>query len=419
MKAKILEKLNEIERDHSIEILFAVESGSRAWGFASPDSDYDIRFVYKHNADWYLNLWEQKDTMQFMTEDDLDGSGWDIRKTLKLLSKSNASLIDWLFSPIVYKSSDTLLEEMKALAQKNFNPVAGFFHYHSMCKNFEESLDSEEMTLKSFFYAIRTALCANWIYKKEKIPPVKFQELYPLLDETSCQRLDELLLLKSTEIEKSKAPVDKSLINLVRNIVAENNAIKNELKNKKANPEDFNKLFRKQFGVLDLKVNIEHLALLIESKSVTSYGAQLGQVYCDIFDRNPAQDDFKTIKQKLYQNELIDNQKIDKETFEIISTERARKILIASIIKECKYEEHYMKHSEASQLAAVFLNSFNNIEAIYCNSSWEETPMEDKKYDEEISLSGWSNISHNYWYDYGIFVVSKTQIGVCWFGDES
>jgi predicted nucleotidyltransferase len=419
MEAKIKEKLNEIERDYNIEILFAVESGSRAWGFASPDSDYDIRFVYKHSADWYLNLWEQKDTIQFMTEDDLDGSGWDIRKTLKLLSKSNASLIDWLYSPIVYKSSRKFLEDIKKVAVKNFNPVTGFFHYHNMSKSFEKTLHSEEMTLKSFFYAIRTALCANWIYKNETIPPVAFQELYPLLDETSCQRLDELLLLKSTEIEKSKAPVDKSLMDLVKNIIAENDAIKNNLNSTKPNSEDFNKLFLKQFDVLDLNVNIKNLALLIESKSVTSYGAQLGQVYCDFFDRNLAQDDFKTIKQKLYQNELIDNQKIDKETFETITIERARNTLIASIIKECKYEEHYMKFTEASQLADVFLNSFHDIEAIYCNSFWEETPAEDKKYNGELSLSGWNNISHNYWYDYGIFVISKTQIGVCWFGDDS
>ncbi len=91
MKAKILDKLRQVEQDRNIEILFAVESGSRAWGFASPDSDYDIRFVYKHSKDWYLNLWEQTDTIQFMTEDDLDGSGWDIRKALRLLAKSNAS----------------------------------------------------------------------------------------------------------------------------------------------------------------------------------------------------------------------------------------------------------------------------------------------------------------------------------------
>lgn len=243
MEAKILEKLNEIEYDKNIEILFAVESGSRAWGFASPDSDYDIRFVYKHKTDWYLNLWEQKDTIQFMTEDDLDGSGWDIRKALKLLSKSNASLLGWLFSPIVYKNSGTLLDEMKTVAKENFNPIAGFFHYHSMNKNFEETLGSEKMTLKSYFYAIRTALCANWIYKKETIPPVAFRELYSLLDEKSCILLDELILLKSKHIEKSDTPINKHLINLAKNIVIENNTIKSDLKSKKPNPEDFNTLF--------------------------------------------------------------------------------------------------------------------------------------------------------------------------------
>jgi predicted nucleotidyltransferase len=248
MKTRILEKLTEIERDRNIEILFAVESGSRAWGFASPDSDYDIRFVYKHKTEWYLNLWEQRDTIQFMTEDELDGSGWDIKKALKLLSKSNASLLGWLFSPIVYRSSGTFLEEMKAVAIDNFNPVSGFFHYHSMSKGFEETLGSEEMTLKSYFYAIRTALCANWIYKNESIPPVEFRELYSLLDENSCLLLDDLILLKSKHIEKSDEPIDKRLIDLVKKIIAENNEVKKELKNVKPNPEDFNELFLKQFN---------------------------------------------------------------------------------------------------------------------------------------------------------------------------
>lgn len=100
MKEKILQKLKEIEKSKNVEILFAVESGSRAWGFASPDSDYDIRFIYKHKTEYYLSLWEKPDVIEFMTEDDLDGSGWDLRKAVKLLAKSNASLIEWLFSLI-------------------------------------------------------------------------------------------------------------------------------------------------------------------------------------------------------------------------------------------------------------------------------------------------------------------------------
>lgn len=98
MEIKILEKLKEIELQKGVEILYACESGSRAWGFASPDSDYDIRFIYKHDLNYYLSLWEQTDVIEFMTADDLDGSGWDLRKTVKLLAKSNASLLEWIFS---------------------------------------------------------------------------------------------------------------------------------------------------------------------------------------------------------------------------------------------------------------------------------------------------------------------------------
>jgi len=245
MKTEILNKLAEIERDKNIEILFAVESGSRAWGFASPDSDYDIRFVYKHSTDWYLNLWEQKDTIQFMTKEDLDGSGWDVRKALTLLAKSNASFLGWLFSPIVYREDSKFLNELRALAKNNFNPVAAFYHYHSMSKGFEESLGTTEMTLKSFFYAIRTALCAKWVYEMKSIPPVLFRELYPLIDDGYHTVLDELILLKSQEIEKSDKPVEATLIALVKEIVAENNLAKKDLLNKKPNPSAFNELFIK------------------------------------------------------------------------------------------------------------------------------------------------------------------------------
>jgi len=96
MKEKIKANLKQIEKEKQVEIVFAVESGSRAWGFASPDSDYDIRFIYKHDLEYYLSLWEKTDVIEFMTEDDLDGSGWDLRKTVKLLAKSNAPLLEWV-----------------------------------------------------------------------------------------------------------------------------------------------------------------------------------------------------------------------------------------------------------------------------------------------------------------------------------
>lgn len=245
METRILEKLKEIEKANDIEILFAVESGSRAWGFASPDSDYDIRFVYKHKTAWYLNLWEQKDTIDFMTKDDLDGVGWDVRKALQLLAKSNASFTGWLFSPIIYKANENFLREIKELASTNFNPVAGFYHFHTMNKGFEETLGTDKMTLKSFFYTIRTALCANWIAKKHTIPPVNFKDLYELIDEKYHLLIDELIQLKSKHIEKSKESVVEELLILVRMIIKENNELRKSLLNIKAKHNEFNELFLK------------------------------------------------------------------------------------------------------------------------------------------------------------------------------
>lgn len=246
MKTKILEKLREIEKEKGVEILFAVESGSRAWGFESPDSDYDIRFVYKHKLDWYLNLSEKSDTIEFMTEDDLDGSGWDLRKTLRLLNKSNASFLGWLFSPVIYRSDEIFLSELKKLAKDSFNPIAAFHHYHSMCKNFEENLGTNELTIKGYFYAIRTALCAKWIYDMETIPPVLFRDLYPIIEVKFHSKLDELIELKSKIIEKEKVEIPLELLNLAREVYTENESVKDKLKAGKSNAEALNEFFLKQ-----------------------------------------------------------------------------------------------------------------------------------------------------------------------------
>ena len=243
MKTKILEKLAQIERERNIEILFAVESGSRAWGFASPDSDYDIRFVYRHSKEYYLSLWEGKDTIQFMTEDDLDGSGWELRKALRLLAKSNASFLGWLFSDEVYFSKENHLERFRALAERNFNPVAGFYHYHSMNKGFDELLGSEEMTLKGFFYAIRTAMCAKWIADRATIPPVRFKEMYALIDEEHAALLDELIVLKGQKGEKGKEEVHPKLLSLAREFVRENQSKKDLLIHRKPRLEEFDEFF--------------------------------------------------------------------------------------------------------------------------------------------------------------------------------
>lgn len=243
MKDQILNKLREIEVERNVEILFAVESGSRAWGFESPDSDYDIRFVYKRERDHYLSLWQSKDTIQFMTEDDLDGSGWDLKKASVLLAKSNASFLGWLFSPIIYMNNGNTLEKMKKLAQENFNPVSGFYHFHSMNKGFYEQLESGDIGIKAFFYATRTALCANWILHKGSVPPVYFRDLYELIDTENANRLDQLIEQKSKTGESEKVNLDNRVVQLVKNIVEENEAKRDTLETKKPSYKAFDEFF--------------------------------------------------------------------------------------------------------------------------------------------------------------------------------
>ena len=201
MKDKILQQLKNIEKGKGVEILFACESGSRAWGFASPDSDYDIRFIYKHDLQYYLSLWEQKDVIEFMTEDDLDGSGWDLRKTVKLLAKSNAPLLEWLHSPIVYYQDEMFVNETRRLAEKCFSPIACLYHYLGTTKNFMDVCTAEEVKLKSYFYALRTALAGKWIIEKNSFPPVAFLELLAIAPLEIQEKVMELMEIKATQNE--------------------------------------------------------------------------------------------------------------------------------------------------------------------------------------------------------------------------
>ena len=104
VRQEILQRLKQTEQDKNVRIVMAIESGSRAWGFESPDSDYDVRFIYVHEKDWYLSIdsSEERDVIEYPITDDIDLNGWDIRKALKLFSKSNPSFIEWIHSPITY-----------------------------------------------------------------------------------------------------------------------------------------------------------------------------------------------------------------------------------------------------------------------------------------------------------------------------
>ncbi|MEI2666536.1 nucleotidyltransferase domain-containing protein [Rossellomorea sp. LJF3] len=186
MKEHIVDVIHQIEIDHDVKILFACESGSRAWGFPSKDSDYDVRFIYIHKPDWYLSIDQKRDVIEvgsghsvsIPVDPLLDMSGWELTKALRLFRKSNPPLLEWLQSTIVYYQSYSTVDQMKELEQKIFSPVSCMHHYLSMAKgNFRDYVQGEEVGVKKYLNVLRPLLAAKWIEKYETIPPIEFQEL--------------------------------------------------------------------------------------------------------------------------------------------------------------------------------------------------------------------------------------------------
>jgi len=153
---EINNQLAELKERKQIKILFAVESGSRAWGFPSPDSDYDIRIIYMHEPDWYLSINDKKDTIDYFHGELLDVNGWDIRKTLRLLRKSNATPFEWAQSPIIYEEEGNFRSNLLDLAKQFFQPRHNVNHYKGIAKNnYLSKTESKDIKLKKLFYVIR------------------------------------------------------------------------------------------------------------------------------------------------------------------------------------------------------------------------------------------------------------------------
>ncbi|MGL4521013.1 MAG: nucleotidyltransferase domain-containing protein [Bacilli bacterium] len=183
MKKTIQEKLQQIESRYDVKILYAIESGSRAWGFPSKDSDYDVRFIYIHKAEWYLAIDPQgvgakRDVIEEPINDLLDISGWEITKALRLFRKNNPPLLEWLHSPILYEQKYTFIEKMRTLESEVFTPNALIHHYLNMAKNnYREYLQGETVRVKKYFYVLRPLLACAWIEKFNTTPPIEFQKL--------------------------------------------------------------------------------------------------------------------------------------------------------------------------------------------------------------------------------------------------
>ena len=190
MRERVLQELLRIERQNNVRILLAVESGSRAWGFASPDSDYDVRFVYAHERDWYLSIFEdaakregdspkpQGNVIEEMLPGRLDINGWDLRKSLRLFSKCNLALNEWLGSPIVYSEAPGFRERFLRMIPHYFNPIGAMHHYRSMAdRAITEHLTDGQIAIKKLFYVLRPLLACRWIRHTVAQPPTEFEKL--------------------------------------------------------------------------------------------------------------------------------------------------------------------------------------------------------------------------------------------------
>ena len=182
IRAHISSVLADIARNEGVRILYAAESGSRAWGFGSPDSDYDVRFIYAHPPSWYLRLAGERDVIERPLDDRLvDLGGWDVRKALRLGLKSNPVLYEWLCSPIVYADDGAFGSAAKALFEHHASRDRVAYHYHSIAKKQWrcEIEDRERVKLKKYFYIIRPLLSLDWVACHQGPPPMA---LAPLME---------------------------------------------------------------------------------------------------------------------------------------------------------------------------------------------------------------------------------------------
>ncbi|WP_338525111.1 nucleotidyltransferase domain-containing protein [Pseudomonas batumici] len=208
MRARVLEELARIERERNVKVLYACESGSRAWGFSSTDSDYDVRFVYVEKPDWFIQVSEARDVIERPLDDELDISGWELRKTLGLLRKSNPTLLEWLDSPLVYCSEEVAARQLRELAEAFYSPPAARNHYLSMArKNFRGYLQGETVRFKKYFYVLRPLLAVRWIDLGLGRPPMTFDALLKTVDDPRLlEEVDELLRLKRSADESAYGP---------------------------------------------------------------------------------------------------------------------------------------------------------------------------------------------------------------------
>lgn len=209
MKEEIKKELHRLETQHDIKILYAVESGSRAWGFASTDSDWDVRYIYIHRPAWYLSIDDQKDSQEEILPNDIDLSGWEFKKALRLFRKSNPPLLEWLRSPIIYLEQFSTADKLRKLTGQYFNPKSCLHHYLHMAEgNYRTYLEKDMVRVKKYFYVLRPVLTCDWIMQTGAMAPMEFQRLVDtqITNKELKKEVEKLLTRKINGEELNEEP---------------------------------------------------------------------------------------------------------------------------------------------------------------------------------------------------------------------
>ena len=241
-------RLAELEREYDVRVVYAVESGSRAWGFASRDSDVDARFLYLRQPEWYLSVFPGRDVIEPPIDGLFDVSGWDVRKALGLLYKSNPPLLEWLHSPLVYREDNAVVDLIRSVVPQFYSRRSSFYHYWSMARStYREELRGETVKPKKYFYALRPLLCCRWIEAEpEAPPPMEFERLADRFLPSGGTRdaLDTLLREKREGSEGDRRPPVPALQAYVEHELAALEPIAQAMPRPQRDRDTLNRVFR-------------------------------------------------------------------------------------------------------------------------------------------------------------------------------
>ena len=249
MKQEIVARLSDLENEEGVKIVYACESGSRAWGFPSSDSDYDVRFIYLRPQAWYLSidLERKRDVIERPINDQIDLNGWDLRKALWLYRKSNPPLLEWLGSPIIYLEKYSIAPQMRKLAPEYYSPKACMYHYLHMARgNYREYLKGERVWIKKYFYILRPLLAINWLEKDLGIVPTEFRDLVNQVvrDEELKREIEKLIKAKQQGAELDYGPRIPVIGDFIAREIARLEDQQFTDNTKKGSSEELNRLFR-------------------------------------------------------------------------------------------------------------------------------------------------------------------------------